>query len=150
MPRGTSAVDYRAHNPKDGGSIPSPATKFWSLFMIAITVTIRHAEEEQRVNLPNDTLQTQRSLFQSCIDRNLILNCYLTNTADPRETSYFAMNLENANEFVQEVNLLELWTNHGFTISTSVYEIDFDTVKERAFKIISDLDDGCWSQELFV
>jgi hypothetical protein len=118
--------------------------------MIAITATIRHAEEEQRWTMPNDTLQTQRSLFQSCIDRNLILNCYLTNTVDPRETSYFAMNLENANEFVQEVNLLELWNNHGFTVSFSVYEIDFDTVRQRAFKIISDLDDGCWSQELFV
>jgi hypothetical protein len=27
LSRGTSVVDYRAHNPKDGGSSPSPATR---------------------------------------------------------------------------------------------------------------------------
>ena len=28
LSRGTSVVDYRAHNPEDGGSNPSPATSF--------------------------------------------------------------------------------------------------------------------------
>lgn len=116
--------------------------------MIAITVTIRH-EEEQRVYLPNDTIQTQRSLFKSCIDQNLILNCYLTNAVDPRETSYFAMNLEKANMFVNEVNLLELWTSHGFTVIVDIHEIDFDTMKGKVFKIVNDIDNSCWSKELF-
>lgn len=117
--------------------------------MIAITVTIRHAEEEQRVYLPDDTIATQRSLFKSCIDRNLILNCYRTNPDDPRETSYFAINLEKANQFVQEMQLLKLWNDHGFTLSFGLHEIDFDIYRTSIFKIVSDFDNGCWSQELF-
>ena len=46
MPRGTSAVDYRAHNPTDGGSIPSPATKH-GVFMIAINTKISAFQNQE-------------------------------------------------------------------------------------------------------
>lgn len=82
MPRGTSAVDYRAHNPTDGGSIPSPATKHQKIFMYAIDTKLMPFKYQkktakknwQNIFLADSPLPELLTFCQECVDQNLVLN----------------------------------------------------------------------------
>ena len=165
MPRGTSAVDYRAHNPKDGGSIPSPATKH-GVFMIAIDITegsdsdtslvtnteFQAAPEPLEMLEVGQNLLSQHSkqiydLLKNCIDQQFILNTVwmgVANDSSKQVARYFATTPENAQAFLNvfldmsaDFSIKKMWSQIGVHIVANQYEIDFDLVEDN-FDLISE------------
>lgn len=121
--------------------------------MIEIRVLYSHTDNDNLETYLNDflirNLDLYRSVLKSCIDQNIILNCYLGQLIHGRaqhDASYFAINLENANLFIQAAaDVVKVCENNGFTVSFSTQEIDFNTMENIVSPILNDYDNTCWN-----
>ena len=148
-----SAVNRQTHNLKHSGSTPSSAIKHGVNFMIEIRILYSHTEKDNLETYLNDFLTKNidlyRPVLKSCIDQNIILNCYLGDLINGRgqhDSSYFAINLENANLFIQATaDVVRVCENNGFTVSFSTKEIDFDIMQNIVSPVLNDFDNSCWN-----
>ena len=140
MPRGTSAVDYRAHNPKDGGSIPSPATKH-GFIMIEITFTysVKPGAPVVDINVVGAiSLKVYDEMYvrvKQLINENVILNCCISMINENNQflLKHFATTPENAQLFLNEyVDPVAWWQPHGIDFKMSLAEIDPATIDHTA------------------
>ena len=113
--------------------------------MIAIDVTMSTKNNEDlivddTVVLIEESYQNVYDFFKNCIDQNVLLNITVDVPIEESSTvitRYFATTKENAQTFEQafsdmtaEFSMKKFWDYHGFNISVSHHEIDFDTVDD--------------------
>lgn len=99
------------------------------------------------------SLKLFRSVMKSCIDQNIILNCYSVNSNVAHDALFYAINLENANQFIQtftDSDAVRISSDNGFTFSFSTTEINFDQVynidppfNRWKSTIINNFDESC-------
>ena len=78
------------------------------------------------------------AFFQDCLDQNLILNLidYVLEDVQSDRTTYYSTTMENAQAFEQkfqdlaaDFSMRKFWNQAGFETTTSIKEIDFNSVE---------------------
>jgi hypothetical protein len=151
MPRGTSAVDYRAHNPTDGGSIPSPATKHGFIMIeIIFALSVKSGAPAPDIStVVGETISLvkydeMQAGFKRLISENVILNCciFKSNENNQLFLSHFATTPENAQLFASMfTETAVFWEPYDINWEMSQQEIDFDTVDPATMIMIIDDND---------
>ena len=133
MPRGTSAVDYRAHNPKDGGSIPSPATKH-GVFMIATKIILTDSTNnfEDLISavlffLGNgDSYQLMSHAVESVVTNSWIENKQTFELIGSKEINIinFSENAEKSQLFANSLTWMDSWLPPTATRTIEQYSVE--------------------------
>jgi len=112
------------------------------MIQIAVTMvpTIDSVENSFECHAQFVNLQYREifAFFQDCLDQNLILNLidYVLEDVQSDRTTYYSTTMENAQAFEQkfqdlsaDFSMRKFWNQAGFETTTSIKEIDFNSVE---------------------